>query len=45
LEGLISLADVKEGIIDIDDINKLNALLNMRAAQEKQAMDRARNTK
>ena len=38
LEGMVALGDVKQGLVDIDDIGKLNALLNMRAAQEKKAV-------
>ena len=42
LEGLISLADVKLGVIDIDDLGKLNALMDMRSAAERRAMNEAR---
>jgi hypothetical protein len=39
---MVSLADVKQGIIDIDDLGKLNALLDMRAAAEQRALEQAR---
>jgi hypothetical protein len=43
LEGLVSLDAVKSGLVDLDDIGKMNALLNMRAAMEKRAMDEAKS--
>lgn len=42
LDGLVSIGEVKRGDVDIDDLMKLNALLDMRAAAEKREMDRAR---
>lgn len=40
MEGLVTLGEVKSGLIDIDDIGKLNALLDLRAAQEKKMRDK-----
>lgn len=37
MEGLVTLGEVKRGEIDLNDIEKMNALLDMKAAQE-QAM-------
>jgi len=35
------LADVKTGVVDIDDLAKLNALMNMRTAAETRAYRQA----
>jgi hypothetical protein len=40
MEGLVTLGEVKQGLVDIDDIGKMNALLDMRAAQERKEMDK-----
>jgi hypothetical protein len=40
MEGLVSVGEVKQGLVDIDDIGKMNALLDMRAAQERKEMDK-----
>jgi hypothetical protein len=42
MEGLVTIAEVKSGDIDIIDLLKLNALLDMKAALEKRAMDNAK---
>jgi hypothetical protein len=42
MDGLVSIADVKLGNVDIIDLLKLNALLDMKAALEKRAMDEAK---
>jgi hypothetical protein len=39
LEGLISVKEVKEGYVDIIDLLKLNALMDMRAAMERRATE------
>jgi hypothetical protein len=39
LEGLISVKEVKEGYVDIIDLLKLNALMDMRAAMERRALE------
>ena len=40
LEGLVTLGEVKSGLIDIDDISKMNALLDLRAAQERKLREK-----
>jgi hypothetical protein len=42
LEGKVSLADVKSGAIDIIDLMKINALMDMRAAAEKREYDKSK---
>jgi hypothetical protein len=39
------LAEVKNGDVDIIDLLKINAILDMRAAAEKREIDRARSTR
>ncbi len=41
MEGLVSLADVKTGLIDIIDLTKLNSLMDMKAAYEQKSMEDA----
>jgi hypothetical protein len=41
MEGLVTLAEVKSGDADIMDLLKLNALLDMKAALERKAMNDA----
>jgi len=43
MEGLVTLGEVKQGLVDIDDIGKMNALLDMRAAQERKEMDKSKS--
>lgn len=43
MEGLVSLADVKNGVVDIIDILKINALLDLKGALEHREMVRARS--
>jgi len=45
IDGIVSLADVKNGEIDIDDLLKINAILDMRAAAEHREIERARSKK
>ena len=40
MEGLVTLGEVKSGLVDLDDIGKLNALLDMRAAQERKLREK-----
>jgi hypothetical protein len=40
MEGKVSLGDVKNGVVDIIDLMKINALLDMRAAAEKREYDK-----
>ena len=40
MEGLVTLGEVKSGLVSIDDVEKMNALLDMRAAQEKKMRDK-----
>jgi hypothetical protein len=42
MEGLITLAEVKSGDVDIIDLLKLNALLDMKSALEQRSMKEAR---
>jgi hypothetical protein len=42
MEGLITLAEVKLGHVDIIDLLKLNALLDMKAALEYRSAQQAR---
>jgi hypothetical protein len=39
MEGLVTVAEVKSGEVDVIDLIKLNALLDMKAALEKRAID------
>lgn len=41
VEGLVTISEVKSGDVDIIDLMKLNALLDMRSAMEKREMDKA----
>jgi len=41
MEGLISLADVKLGLVDLVDLTKMNALMDMKMAYEQRALDQA----
>jgi hypothetical protein len=41
MEGLVMLSEVKSGDVDIIDLLKLNALLDMKAAMEQRAVDQA----
>jgi hypothetical protein len=41
MEGLVTLAEVKSGDVDIIDLLKINALLDMKAALEKRANEEA----
>jgi hypothetical protein len=43
LEGLVSIQEVKSGDVDIIDLLKLNALMDMRAAAEHREHERARS--
>jgi hypothetical protein len=43
LEGLVTIQEVKSGDVDIIDLLKINALLDMRAAGEARAYERARS--
>jgi len=43
LEGLVSIGEVTRGEVDIIDLLKLNALLDMRAAAEHRETERARS--
>lgn len=40
LEGLVTIGEVKSGDVDIVDLMKLNALMDMKAAMEKREMDK-----
>lgn len=44
LDGLVTIGEVKSGEVDIIDLMKLNALLDMKAAMEKREMDRSKGT-
>jgi hypothetical protein len=44
MEQLISVSEVKSGQVDIIDILKLNALLDLKAAMEKREMDKAQRS-
>jgi hypothetical protein len=41
MEGLVTVTEVKLGHADIVDLLKLNALLDMKAANEQREMERA----
>jgi hypothetical protein len=41
MEQLVSIGEVKSGEVDLIDLMKLNALLDMKAAMEKREMDKA----
>ena len=43
MEGLITLSEVKSGDVDIVDILKINALLDLKDALERREMERARS--
>jgi hypothetical protein len=43
MEGIVSLADVKSGVVDIIDLLKLNALLDLKSAVEHREMQRVRS--
>lgn len=43
LEGFVSLGEVKRVEVDIVDLLKLNALMDMRAAAEQREADKVRN--
>jgi hypothetical protein len=45
LEGLVTISEVKNGDVDIVDLLKLNALMDMRAAAEHREITRARSSK
>jgi hypothetical protein len=45
LEGLVTISEVKNGDVDIVDLLKLNALMDMRAAAEHREIERARSSK
>ena len=45
LEGLVTITEVKSGDVDIIDLLKLNALMDMRAAAEAREYERARSAK
>jgi hypothetical protein len=40
MEGLVTLGEVKSGLVSIDDIEKMNALLDMRSAQERKMREK-----
>ena len=42
LEGLVTIGEVKEGLVDVIDLMKLNALLDMKAAMEHRAMEQVK---
>jgi len=42
MEGLVTVAEVKSGVVDIIDIMKLNALIDMKAAHEQHESEKAR---
>jgi len=39
---LVSISDVKNGEVDVIDLLKLNALMDMRSAMEQREMDEAK---
>jgi hypothetical protein len=41
MEHLVSISEVKSGEVDIIDLLKINALMDMKAAMEQRAMDQA----
>jgi hypothetical protein len=42
MEGLVTVSEVKLGLADIVDLVKLNALLDMKAANEQNEVEKAR---
>jgi hypothetical protein len=42
MEGLVTVSEVKSGVVDIIDLVKMNALLDMRAAAEQREYDRSK---
>jgi hypothetical protein len=42
MEGLITLSEVKSGEVDVIDLLKINALMDMKAALEKRAMEQSK---
>ena len=42
MAGKVTLAEVKDGVADLVDLLKINALLDMQAAADKAAVDKAR---
>jgi hypothetical protein len=45
MEGLVTIGEIKSGLVDVIDLLKLNALMDMRAALEQREMERARSNK
>jgi hypothetical protein len=45
MEGLVTMTELKTGLVDVIDLLKLNALLDMKAGLEQREMERSRNTK
>lgn len=43
MEGLVTLTEVKSGDVDIIDLIKINALLDLKGALERREMERARS--
>lgn len=43
MEGLVTLTEVKSGDVDIIDLLKINALLDLKGALERREMERARS--
>jgi hypothetical protein len=42
MEGLVTVSEVKTGHVDIVDLLKLNALLDMKAANEQRDVERSK---
>jgi len=42
MEGLVTISEVKEGTVDIIDLMKMNALLDMKSAAEQREVDRSK---
>jgi len=42
MEGLVNISEVKSGAVDIIDLMKLNALLDMKAAYEQREAEKAK---
>ena len=45
MEGLVTIGEIKSGLVDVIDLLKLNALMDMRAALEQREMERAGSNK
>lgn len=42
MEGFVKVSEVKSGEVDIIDLLKINALMDMRAAMEQREIERAK---